>query len=456
MIIQRRSRGLTLVHLLGQVVLVELTFAAWVASAPVDLIFQPSARGLSNYGAYAAMIGLGLVLYGAKPLNQNAPLLQLSIGENTRRTAQQCTAVLLTLLLFLVLSKDTSISRTFLGSFMMGMYAVLFITNRFLPPLIARTAFSGHQQRTVILGAPEHAQILCSWLDARSGFGLKVVGLVETHEPAALMRRLREYRAHQLIVLGVPKSVARVRAYCQICERLGLRLLILSDSDQGLGRSLVIDEQDGLQFISFQRDVLECPYNRLLKRIFDICIALPICLLVLPFLSVLVWVAQRTQAPGPLFFRQKRTGVHGKAFRIIKFRTMVVSSGDEARQATLDDSRIYPLGAWLRRTSLDEIPQFLNVLFGEMSVVGPRPHLRVHDERFAETATAYRRRHCIKPGITGLAQVKGWRGETKTAADVVRRVEADIQYLESWSLGLDFTIVIRTAVQVFSPLKTAY
>jgi lipopolysaccharide/colanic/teichoic acid biosynthesis glycosyltransferase len=135
---------------------------------------------------------------------------------------------------------------------------------------------------------------------------------------------------------------------------------------------------------------------------------------------------------------------------------MHVANPDPNRQATRGDARIYPGGQFLRKASIDELPQFINVLRGEMSVVGPRPHLLKHDEDFAHALSNYPVRRSVKPGITGLAQVRGFRGETKTRADVVKRVECDIQYIENWSFFLDCWIILRTGLQVFFPPRTAH
>jgi putative colanic acid biosynthesis UDP-glucose lipid carrier transferase len=170
---------------------------------------------------------------------------------------------------------------------------------------------------------------------------------------------------------------------------------------------------------------------------------------------VLVWLCQRLQSPGPLWHRQKRAGLQNRPFEILKFRTMHTGSGDETVQAKRGDARIYPLGRWLRRFSLDEIPQFLNVLSGEMSVVGPRPHLVEHNKQFAEVVQQYHLRTFIKPGITGLAQVRGFRGEARTLDDISARLQSDLIYLENWSLTLDFGIVLRTIWQMIRPPATA-
>ncbi|MCB1090673.1 MAG: sugar transferase, partial [Verrucomicrobiae bacterium] len=162
----------------------------------------------------------------------------------------------------------------------------------------------------------------------------------------------------------------------------------------------------------------------------------------------------RIVSPGPLFYRQKRTGRNGEIFEVYKFRTMHVNDTPGA-QAKVGDPRIFPGGRFLRKSSLDEIPQFINVLLGEMSVVGPRPHFVDHDSQFAEIVHDYSVRHFAKPGVTGLAQVKGCRGETDTHLKVRQRVRLDHFYLRNWSLLMDVCIVCDTAIQVIFPPKSA-
>jgi lipopolysaccharide/colanic/teichoic acid biosynthesis glycosyltransferase len=157
-----------------------------------------------------------------------------------------------------------------------------------------------------------------------------------------------------------------------------------------------------------------------------------------------------------VFFRQPRAGLGGQEFRIFKFRTMHAGAEKDTRQATQGDDRIYPFGRWLRKTSLDEMPQFLNVLRGEMSVVGPRPHLQEHNSRWERLLEAFHVRAIVKPGVTGLAQVRGMRGEARTDADVVRRIESDLEYIENYSPMIDLLIVVQTAWQVLFPKNSAY
>ncbi len=203
---------------------------------------------------------------------------------------------------------------------------------------------------------------------------------------------------------------------------------------------------------------LENPVNRLLKRLLDIAVSLPVVLFVLPPLTLVVWLRQRMQSSGPVFHRQYRSGLNRKKFLIYKYRTMHVANSASAltKQAQANDSRIYPFGRFLRRTSLDEFPQFLNVLMGKMSVSGPRPHLLEHDEQFSKIVNSYYTRHFVKPGITGLAQTRGYRGEISEPSLLHKRIGYDMIYIRRWTLLLDLQILLRTVSQVFFPPRSAY
>lgn len=193
----------------------------------------------------------------------------------------------------------------------------------------------------------------------------------------------------------------------------------------------------------------------LVKRIEDLVLGSLILLLVSP-LMLLIALAIKLTSPGPIFFKQTRHGLRGETFNVLKFRTMTVcENGDTIRQATRDDQRVTRIGAFLRRTSLDELPQFINVLQGHMSIVGPRPHAVAHNEEYRQLIPGYMLRHLVKPGITGWAQVNGWRGETDTLFKMQKRVELDMEYIRGWSLALDLRIILVTVFKTFYD-KNAY
>jgi putative colanic acid biosynthesis UDP-glucose lipid carrier transferase len=190
-----------------------------------------------------------------------------------------------------------------------------------------------------------------------------------------------------------------------------------------------------------------------LKRSFDLLLAGTGLLLIAPLL-LLIALAVKFSSPGPVLFCQERYGLDGKRFWVYKFRSMrVFEAGDQPglQQATRDDPRVTPVGAVLRRWSLDELPQLINVLKGDMSLVGPRPHSVEHNEYYRMHVSGYMQRHSFKPGITGLAQVEGWRGETATLASMASRIDADLRYQRNWSLNLDIKILIKTLLRLRSP-----
>ena len=192
-----------------------------------------------------------------------------------------------------------------------------------------------------------------------------------------------------------------------------------------------------------------------LKRLEDIFFGLILLALTSPVMLLIATVIKLT-SPGPVLFKQTRHGLRGEKFQVLKFRTMTVcENGDNIKQATRNDCRITRIGAFLRKTSLDELPQFLNVLQGNMSVVGPRPHAVAHNEEYRQLIPGYMLRHLMKPGITGLAQIHGWRGETDTLFKMQKRVEYDMEYIHRWSLALDIKIIFVTAFKTLYD-KNAY
>jgi putative colanic acid biosysnthesis UDP-glucose lipid carrier transferase len=189
------------------------------------------------------------------------------------------------------------------------------------------------------------------------------------------------------------------------------------------------------------------------KRAFDALMSFGALLFFLPLLLTIAMLV-KLESRGPALFRQRRTGLNGVIFTVFKFRTMTVAEdGDDVRQATRDDVRITPLGAILRKYSLDELPQLLNVLRGEMSLIGPRPHAVAHDETWGRLAPGYDRRFRARPGLTGYAAVCGFRGEVKELQAIIDRVEADNEYIDTWTFALDMRIVLRTLPLIFSDTR---
>lgn len=221
-------------------------------------------------------------------------------------------------------------------------------------------------------------------------------------------------------------------------------------------RNMTVRFINNIPVIARREEPLSNPYNKFAKRAFDIIVSSLFLLLVYPFVFVFVAIMIKIKSPGPIYFKQKRTGLDGKIFNCIKFRSMKVNDDSDKVQATKDDPRKYPFGDFMRKTNIDELPQFINVWKGDMSLVGPRPHMLKHTAEYSRLINRFMVRHLAKPGITGLAQVSGFRGETKYIDQMEGRVLKDIEYIENWTFLLDLKIMVKTVTNMFAGEKNAY
>lgn len=249
------------------------------------------------------------------------------------------------------------------------------------------------------------------------------------------------------IVIALPQSAdRRIAAVAKKLEQLPVSVHIVTHIASDLvdeGPAHKVSNIGSVGMLDVKKKAL-ADWGPFVKRIEDITIG-SLLAVVAALLTPFIALAIKLDSKGPVFFRQRRRGLNQKIIDVVKFRTMhVLEDGDDVKQAKPDDARVTRVGRFLRRTSLDELPQLWNVLKGEMSLVGPRPHALVHDEQFGEILETYANRHEVKPGITGLAQVSGLRGETVTPGSVEARVNADIAYIKTWSLGLDLKILAQT------------
>lgn len=247
-----------------------------------------------------------------------------------------------------------------------------------------------------------------------------------------------------------------VKPLLMLCARRMIRVFYIPHGDITYSRYAQMKEFGDTYVIAMYNEPLMDTGKRILKRTFDICFSAAFLCLLFPLIFVVVAIITKITMPGPIFFKQKRTGYDGKEFYCYKFRSMKVNSSSDTLQATKDDDRITKWGHILRHANIDETPQFWNVLIGDMSVVGPRPHMLAHTEYYGKLISNYMVRHYVRPGITGWAQVRGERGETSTVDDMSRRVEKDIWYIEHWSFWLDLQIILMTILKCFTDDKKAY
>ncbi|HLO74370.1 MAG TPA: undecaprenyl-phosphate glucose phosphotransferase [Flavobacterium sp.] len=230
----------------------------------------------------------------------------------------------------------------------------------------------------------------------------------------------------------------------------------LPDSKNTFLRNLAVEYYDYIPIISLRTIPLDKEVNKRLKRIFDIIFSLLIVVFLLSWLTPIIALFILIESKGPIFFKQKRNGLNYEEFYCYKFRSMHLNPIADLEQVQKNDPRITKIGKFIRKTSIDELPQFFNVLLGDMSVVGPRPHMVSHTEMYAKSVDKFMVRHFIKPGITGLAQTNGFRGEVETEKDIINRVKYDIFYLENWSILLDIKIIFATVVNAIKGEKKAY
>lgn len=240
------------------------------------------------------------------------------------------------------------------------------------------------------------------------------------------------------------------------CENHLIRFFAVPSFSCSIMNHGTLKRMGGISLVAMRKEPLTQLHNILLKRLFDIVFSALFLVTLFPVILLVVGVGIKISSPGPIFFRQRRNGQMRREFGCFKFRTMRVNMQSDVKQATRDDPRVTKFGRFLRKTSIDELPQFINVLIGDMSVVGPRPHMLRHTEEYSELINKYMVRHYVKPGITGWAQVTGYRGETRTVEEMAGRIRQDIWYIEHWSFSFDLYIIFLTVYNAVKGDRQAY
>jgi Undecaprenyl-phosphate glucose phosphotransferase len=251
--------------------------------------------------------------------------------------------------------------------------------------------------------------------------------------------------------------MSEVKTFLEVADKHCLRVKFIPDMATTLATPYTISYVgDEFPVISLRKEPLESVSNRFKKRAFDVVFSLGVIIFLMSWLYPLIAILIKLQSKGPVLFKQQRSGRNDEPFWCYKFRSMKVNNDSDKKQATKDDNRITPIGKFLRKSSLDELPQFFNVLLGNMSVVGPRPHMLSHTEEYRAIINQFMVRHFLKPGITGWAQVNGFRGETKEDGAMQKRVQHDIWYLENWTAMLEVKIVFMTVINMIKGEDNAY
>jgi len=315
----------------------------------------------------------------------------------------------------------------------------------------------------------DHQQQLNNYFDSDDVLGVRLLGifsdspvLFNTKETVCVSD-LSDFEQFVLknnideIFYTMPLTYTRkIKNLVDFCDKYMIRFKIVPDFRGFLYKRVNIDFFDDVPVITLREEPLTDFINRFIKRMFDLIFSSLVIIFILSWLFPVIAILIKLSSRGPILFKQPRSGVNNEEFLCYKFRSMSISDDADSKQATRSDPRITRIGAFLRKTSLDEFPQFFNVFIGDMSVVGPRPHMLLHTEEYSELVNKYMVRQLVKPGITGVAQVRGYRGETKELEDMEGRVRFDVWYIENWSLTLDINIILQTIWNIFKGDEKAY
>lgn len=323
-------------------------------------------------------------------------------------------------------------------------------------------------KRIIIVGRGKAAMRFYKLIQNNNHFGYTVVGFVDDEfdinnsdirvlgKTNQLHDILVEHKIHEVIVAIPNINEEQINEITDIVNQEGLRVRIIPDFYHLYYNRYVVKNFGNIPVVSIRKEPLEEPHWRNVKRIFDIFFSALVLLLVCSWLFPIIAIAIKINSRGPVFFKQMRLGRDKKEFVCYKFRSMYTNKKADEKQATKNDSRVTRVGRFLRKTSLDEFPQFWNVLKGDMSVVGPRPHMIKQNIEYSKIIDHYMVRQLVKPGITGWAQINGYRGETKEDIEMINRVEYDVWYLENWYFLLDLKIIFLTFWNIFKGEEKAY
>ena len=316
----------------------------------------------------------------------------------------------------------------------------------------------------VVIGKDRNLQKLRRIFD-NPEFGYRYMGYfdnVKSNSPSCLgdiessFNYIFENNVEEVYCMASKLSKAEIQYLMKIADNSLKRIKIIPDNKELFSRAMSLELYGVVPILNLRASPLDLDYSNLIKRIFDVLFSSMIILFILSWLIPIVFILMKIDSKGPLFFKQQRHGVNRDIFWCYKFRSMTKSTTSDTQMATKNDVRVTRLGRILRNTSIDELPQFFNVLMGDMSVVGPRPHMVVHTQQYESSVDKYLVRHFLKPGITGLAQIQGCRGEIVNRSDIVNRVRYDIFYMEKWSLALDAKIVFLTVYNALKGEERAY
>jgi putative colanic acid biosysnthesis UDP-glucose lipid carrier transferase len=360
---------------------------------------------------------------------------------------------------YYVFEQSYRYSRELLLLMYSSLFMLTFVYKLSLYLIIKYARKKGMNYRNVVIVTQNNNPVqLQEYLSSHPEYGYRVLRVVNADEAADVksIDELKQYcidsGVHEIFYSMSLINYDTLSDLMNFAEENLIRMRLIADFKWITFRDLELEKLGDIPVMKVHTSPLDDWDKQLIKRIFDISFSLIIIVTLLSWLLPLLAIVIKLDSKGPVFFRQRRTGRDNKWFWCLKLRTMYVNNESDTLQATEDDVRITPAGKFLRSTSLDELPQFFNVLIGDMSVVGPRPHMLKHTQDFSAEVEKFMSRHKIKPGITGLAQSKGYRGETTELEKKKNRVKLDLFYMNNWTFFFDVQIIFNTIISIFRPM----
>ena len=323
---------------------------------------------------------------------------------------------------------------------------------------IFRKHYGGNLRKVVVIGEDGLTNNFVKFITTNPDYGyvLKQSFSLNNKTSSDIITYCKENEIDEIYLSLERITTKQVSDFIDYVDNNLKLLKFLPSKKDLLSSNLKVDYYGVIPVMSSRSAPLNDPINYFIKRVFDIFFSLFVIAFIMSWLTPLIAILIRLESKGPIFFKQKRHGLNYEEFNCYKFRSMFVNEKADIAEAVKNDPRITKVGAFLRRTSIDEMPQFFNVLIGNMSVVGPRPHMINFTEKYAVKVNKFKARHFIKPGITGMAQTHGYRGEIENDTDIINRIKYDIFYMESWSLLLDLKIIYLTIINAIKGEKKAY
>jgi len=357
---------------------------------------------------------------------------------------------------------DYKFSRLFFGVSILSFTILILIWRILSIYTLKKYRQKGYNFRNIVLiGLNQNVTTLIDLIYLNPNYGFQISGLFTNAEISDKQKKYYKGELSEIkqylekseideIVISLPYQQSKlINELLHYADNNMIRTSVIPEFSEYLSQTFSIDYVKNIPILKIRKEPLQSITNRILKRFFDVGFSIFLMIFVFSWLFPILGLIIKVTSKGPVFFTQQRTGKNGQAFTCFKFRSMTVNENSDKIQATKGDSRITSFGNFMRRTSIDELPQIFNVLLNQMSLVGPRPHMLKHTEEYRLLVDKFMVRHFAKPGVTGWAQINGFRGETKEVKDMENRARADIWYIENWSFLLDLKIVFTTAWEIF-------